>query len=508
VLRDTARSVEIEISKIMREFAYDEEIYQTFKKYFETNFKAELKNKILDDEAVKIVRDTEEGYKKMGMHLSKKDKKTLLQIKNKITKLASEYEKLATANYAKGQYFKKEELKGIPENIIQNFKFDEKKKKYFVRILPTEMSYVSKYCEIEDTRKKLAEIAALGVGDKNTKKLAEVLKLRNQMSKMVGYKTFAELAVSKEMVSSPREIDIFLKGLLRKLNPFFKKEKKKDLQILTSWQKKNLLGKRQSKKLQSWNWMFAENLSKENELKVKEEEYKPYFELENSIEVLFKIWKEFFNVGTEKVEGFEFFHKTERVYKFKDLRTGESLGYGVFDLFPREGKYGHACMNNVSHEKLIYLVCNFMQNTSGKNLLSFNDVVTLFHEAGHFLHFLLMKPKYQASRHVSNDFVEIPSQFFENFVMDENFVKENFKHFETGETMPDRLLKKVPKLSKKGEASAWVIQSMYSLFDQELHGKNTSKYFKNFKQIDKLFGGLYEKSFNRSNRAIFFGCFC
>lgn len=490
-LQEEARKVELELETIIRKFAYDEEMYNVFKKYF-----VKHKKEVLGDEEKKIVEDANKSYIKMGMALDKKTKKVLMDKQNKISKLVSDFEKLATLNYVKGLYFSLEELAGVPEGIIKNFKYDEKKKKYFVSIRPTEMSNVVKYCVVESTRKRLTELSAYGVGDVNTKKFAEILKLRSEIAQILGFKTYASLSMSEEMVSTEKEAIEFLQKFLKEVTPTFKKDKIEELTALKEQEKS-------AKKLNTWNWAYATNLNKEKTLKVKEEEFKPYFELESCLQVLFGIWSDIFGVTTSEIKGEIFFDESARVYEFKDKKSGSLLGTGVFDLFPRAGKYGHACMNDISkthvdllgnrQASLIYLICNFMQDKSGKTLLSFNDVITLFHEGGHFLHFLLMKNKYISSGSVSNDFVEIPSQFHENFLLNEKFVQKNFKHFESGKSMSKDLLSKVVKIGTKGEASTWVIQTMYSLFDQEVHGKNISKYAKNFKELDNLYEKMFAK---------------
>jgi Zn-dependent oligopeptidase len=222
--------------------------------------------------------------------------------------------------------------------------------------------------------------------------------------------------------------------------------------------------------------------------------------------VLFNIWEKQFDLKTEIVTDKKFFHKTEKVYKFTDAKTKESLGFGVLDLFPRQGKYGHACINNIQNavtcvdgvinERLVFMVCNFLENKNGPVLLSFNDVITLFHEAGHFLHFLLIKTKYRSSYNISNDFVEIPSQFFENYILNEKFVSENFFHFKTKQKMPPNLLKSISKLGQGDLATSFQVQTVYSIFDQGIHGKSILRYANNFKLIDNYFEKIYKKIIN------------
>jgi Zn-dependent oligopeptidase len=104
-----------------------------------------------------------------------------------------------------------------------------------------------------------------------------------------------------------------------------------------------------------------------------------------------------------------------------------------------------------------------------------------------------MKNSYLSTGQTSRDFVEIPSQFHEGFLSDKQFVSENFKHFETGERMPDLLVDNITKMNSRGEMYSWVRTSLASLFDQEIHGKNLSLFTKDKKKIDKLFNSLWAK---------------
>jgi Zn-dependent oligopeptidase len=128
-IQNVARKVELELSKILSEFVYDKLVYEKFINYYKGNFKKEKKT--LTGEQIKIVEDANKGYKKIGMHLDDKSKNLLLSKKNRMSKLAQEFDLLLVENYKKGMWLKKEELAGIPEENFANFKYDEKKKKYF-----------------------------------------------------------------------------------------------------------------------------------------------------------------------------------------------------------------------------------------------------------------------------------------------------------------------------------------------------------------------------------------
>ncbi len=499
-IRKAARKVELEVSKILSEFAYNEDLYQKFNYFFKNQF--QIEKKTLSVEEIKIVEDMEKGYKKMGMHLNKKAKKKLLDLKNKANKIAQDFEVLHTKNYERGLWFKKVELEGIPENYFSGFKYDDKMKKYFINCSGsdrqgTDYPILKKFCTNFATREKATICNEQSVGNVNTKKFAQILKIRCEIVKILGFKTWAELATSDEMMNKPVEIVIFLEDLISKLKPDLVKQFQKI--------EKTLL---QSKlKLSTTTLALGEETVKKNEIKINEAEYKPYFEVENVIKVIFKTWENLFDIKTELVSDFKLMHTDTTFYKFSDLKTGEFFGYGCLDLFPRVGKYGHACVADIFKKSITvagdkrvgftYLICNFKKNNTneygGKTFIALADMMTLYHEAGHMLHMILMKNSFVSTGQTSRDFVEIPSQFHENFLLNKEYVNENFKHFETGEDMDEEMLENIKSFFVKNENSAWVRTSLLALYDQELSGKNILKYASNFKLLDKKFEDMWKK---------------
>lgn len=497
-IRDLGMKVELELSKILSEFAYDEEMYKQFKSYYELNFQKEKSENILTVEEIKIVEDSKIGYEKMGMHLAKKDKKKLLNIKNKINKLAQEYDVNTTKNYEIGIFFSKDKLGGISEDYIKSFKYDEKKKKFWVNCsgrddIGTDYPIIKKYCTVKETREKVTFLNESSVGEKNNKKLREILKLRNEIIKMLGQKNWSNFVVKEEMMNEPKKIVAFLKSLIEKLTP----------QYLTEKSKIEILLKERGEKLTTASYAFGKNLLSKKDSSINEDLYKPYFELNSVLSVLFKTWENLFDIKAEFIKDVKILHEDTLFYKFTDTKSGDLLGHGILDLHPRTGKYGHACvadifkkyesMDDKKHAGLTYLICNFKKVVEGKTFITISDMNTLYHEAGHMLHMILMKNKYISTSSTSRDFVEIPSQFHENFLLNKNFVAENFRHFETGEKMPKDLVNNLDKIGKKGESHSWIRTSLASLFDQEIHSNNILKYSGNKNSIDNLFESLWKK---------------
>lgn len=494
--RDTSMKVELELSKLLSEFAYDQDLYKQFVKYYTTNYQDE-KN-ILNGEDRKVVEDQKKSYDKMGMGLSKGSKKKLLRLKNKITKLAQEFDKNTTKNYEIGLFLEKEELAGVPEEYLKSFKYDDKKKKYFVNCsgrddLGTDYPILKKYCTNPKTREKITFLNESGVGEKNNKKLREILKLRSQIKDILGFKTWAHLSMDDEMMNDPKKVKNFLQELIKSLAPEFSKFRNKVADVL----------KKNDEKLSTASFAYGKKLLNDVEVEIKEDDYRPYFELETVLNVMFKTWEELFDVKTELVSGRTFFDKNAKFYKFTDAQTGNLLGHGIYDLHPRPGKFGHAGVANFfpkythpdrSREAaLVYLICNFKKADNGPTFLSLSDMNTLYHEAGHLLHDILMQNNYISTSTVSRDFAEIPSQFHEGFLSDHNFISSNFRHYETGEKMSKLLIKNISKMNSRGESYSWVRTSLAALFDQEINSGNILNFVSNKTKIDDYFNQLYTK---------------
>lgn len=491
-IREISRTEVLRIVNLFDVFSYNEDLYKVLKAYFDIFYKKEKKT--LTKEEIKIVSDTMRSYKNKGMHLSKEKRDLLIKLNSKIDKIASDFNLACTKNYEKGIWFSKEELSGVPESIVSGLKFE--KNKYFVSaFLASQYVVVKKYATNKNTRIKLTKMNEAGVGPVNTKRLGEILKLRAEVSKILGFKTFSDLAMSEQMVSDPKLAKKFLEDLAKNLSKKLKTEKEDSEKVLARF----------GEKLNSSNILFAENILQNEKVKLNLEELSEYFEYEKTLKAMFDIWEKYFGVVSSFERKLKVFGEDVEVYSFKDKKTGESLGTAIFDLFPREGKYGHACVESINqryfdkenklHSTTAILVCNFNKNKNGKTLLDMQSVSTLFHEGGHLLHVLLGKNNYTTtgSFNTSIDFIEIHSQFLENFPTTQIAVNEIAKHYQNNSLLPVNLLEKIKYADDYFGGLSYTRQSVQSLFDLEIHGKNILKYANNPSLMDSLFAKLSEK---------------
>lgn len=496
-LRKVAREEKVKIAAEITKYSFNEIVYNKFKIYFDKYFKSEKEFGKLNTEEIKVIEDLQKVYQKKGMHLPKKDKKVLIGKINKITKLASKFDANCTKNYTKGVWFRKEELVGVPEDVINNYKFDDKKKKYFVSVVPSVMLPVMKFCTNTNTRKKIAEISQAGVGEPNNKLFREILKLRSDISKMLNFKTFSHMTMDTQMVSKPDEAIKFCKSLIANMKKQFLNDKKK----LSTYLPKG-------EKLSYYNISFVENLAMRKELNVDQNEIKKYFEFQNTLDAMFGIWEKYFGVQIKFERNLNEVHEDVQLYSAYDKLTNLKIGTAIFDLFPRGGKYGHACVEqmqprvkNESGEVYMpstMMLCNFQKDKAGKTLLSVDDVSTLFHEGGHMLHVLVGKSNFTSMSPFSTaiDFVEIPSQFMENFLTDKVTSSEIARHVDTDESLNSDLIKKIKLIEDFMPAWSFTGHTTNALFDLELHNKNILKYANKKGEIKKLYEIFSKKYIN------------
>jgi Zn-dependent oligopeptidase len=434
-IREVARKEQLIIDKDFNKLAYNEDVYKVYKYYFEKNFKKQKSN--LTEEEIKIVEDCMLGYKRIGMHLPKAKKDKLQKINNEISKLSSLYNKDCAEYYKKGVWFTKGELVGVDENFIKSLKVDEKSEKLFISsTLTSHRLTVLSQCENEETRTKLELDFEKGANKKNLDRLAQTLKLRQEKIKILGYKDFISYQTEEQIINSETKILKFLNQVKLGLKDRTKAEFK---EIADNF----------DLKINMANIYFIENQLRLKKVGLDLKKVSEYFELEHTLESLFNIWEKYFGLKTEHVCDVPIFGDA-KLYKFTDVKTGQDVATAIFDLHPRDGKYGHACVaslkkryvKNENGEEVLnvvngILICNFAKSKEGVTLLNFNDLTTLFHEAGHMLHKILTKNNYVSTgmSGVSTDFVEIPSQFFENFVTSKEGLQMTSKHYLTGEVL-------------------------------------------------------------------------
>jgi oligopeptidase A len=307
----------------------------------------------------------------------------------------------------------------------------------------------------------------------NSAVIAEILALRLEESKLLGYNNFGEVSVVAKMAKSPAEVITFLRDLAKRARPFAEK----DVADLRAFAAEHL----NWKDPQPWDFPYIAEKLKEARYSFSEQEVKQYFTAPKVLAGLFKIIETLFEVAIRKDEAPVW---KPGVQFFRIERAGVLVGQFYLDQPARSGKRGGAWMDDVRARWLrpdtgalqtpvAHLVCNFADGVGGKPaLLTHDDVTTLFHEFGHGLHHLLSQINERDVSGISGvewDAVELPSQFMENFCWEWDVLKHMTAHVDTGEPLPRALFDKMLAAKNFQSGMQTLRQVEFSLFDMLLH---------------------------------------
>jgi oligopeptidase A len=307
----------------------------------------------------------------------------------------------------------------------------------------------------------------------NSALISEMLALRLEESRLLGFHNFGELSVAPKMADSPEQVITFLRDLAVKARPFAEK----DLVDLRAFARQDL----HLNDPQPWDWAYIGEKLKEARYAFSEQEVKQYFTAPKVLAGLFKIVETLFDVQLRQDEA-PVWHPNVKFYRIE--REGQLVGQFYLDPAARQGKRGGAWMDDVRtrwlrpdtgklQTPIAHLVCNFADSVDGKPaLLTHDDVTTLFHEFGHGLHHLLTQVNERDVAGISGvewDAVELPSQFMENFCWEWDVLRHMTAHVDTGEPLPRALYDKMLAAKNFQSGMQTVRQIEFSLFDMLLH---------------------------------------
>ena len=341
----------------------------------------------------------------------------------------------------------------------------------------TSFTPVLQYCENRELRKQLLmDYTTRGNHDNENDNKAVIIRemeLRIERAKLFGYDNPADYILADCMAKNHQTVDAFLASVWAPSLEAAKREAA-ELQALLD---QDLPGE----KLQPWDWWFYAEKLRKAKYDLDEEELKPYFELNNVRKGAFGVATKLYGLQFEKLENMPIYNPEVEVFKVTEA-DGSLVGILYTDYFPRAGKRPGAWMNNilpqyidaegVDHRPVIINVGNFNKPTAGNpSLLSMDDVETLFHEFGHALHGLLSKAHYKSlsGTNTPRDFVELPSQFMENYAYEPEVLKTYAFHYETGEVIPDELIEKINKASAFNQGFVTTELLSASILDMDFH---------------------------------------
>ena len=463
------------LTEYSTELSQNEEIYNVFKEI------QQVEQDSLNQEQNKVLKDALQSFELSGVGLEKSKKERLaeinLELSDKTTQFAQNLLKATDAYEMIIDDF--EDVKELPKSDLAAAK-DEVKGKVVYKFTLQQPSFVAfmTYSKNRELKEKLYK-AYTTRAPQNDELIEDILALRDEEAKILGFKNFAELSLAPKMAEKPSDVTDFLEELAKNSKP----QAEKEFKALGEFAKSiGFAGE-----LESWDVAYYSEKLKIASLDVADEAYMPYFEKNRVVKGLFDFVHKLFGISF-KLADTPTWHKSSNAY---DLFQGdEKIARIYIDLEARKGKRGGAWMNdwvthhlNSADEKILpvaYIVANFAPGTEDNpSLLKPSDVVTLFHEMGHALHHMLSRvnePYVSGINGVEWDAVEFPSQFLENFAYESEVLKGFAYHHESGEVLSDEMIEKL-KISKNFESALGMMRQLeFALFDMRVHmGKNSVK---------------------------------
>lgn len=469
--RDAANDLQMQISQYMVDVATRRDVYKAIREYTDTNPR-------LDPVQAKLVKEMLIGFKNSGMDLNDADLEKFKALNKEKAEYIIKFDK-NIQEYKDPLAVTQEQLQGLGEDYIQKLsKTDDGK--YLVTLDYPDYVPFMQNADDEQARKELEFKFNRRGGQENVDLLEKTLTLRREIARLLGYKNHAELRLEDRMAKNPKTVMAFLKDLQKKLKPLGKKEDKEMIAYKNSKTGKN------SRTLYSWESGYWSNKFRKENLELDSEKIKEYFPSQVVIDGMLDLFGGVFGITFEPVN-IPVWHPDVKAFKIKDKASGELVAYFYMDLYPREGKYKHAaCFGLVEGEEkqdgtyqnpFVAIVAN-LNKPSGDtpSLLKHSEVETLFHEFGHVLHNALTKAKYSAfsGTSVSWDFVEAPSQMLERWAWDPQVLKKISRHYQTGESLPDDLIKRMIAAKNFGAGGMYLRQDFFAQYDMTLHTADTT----------------------------------
>lgn len=348
------------------------------------------------------------------------------------------------------------DLAGLPDSAIGMAAHAAAEKGYeskwlFTLDYPSYVPFVQ-YADNRELREKIwRAFGSRAYGDDydNCGNIKEIVSLRDERAKLLGYKNHADYVLERRMAEKPQAVWEFLD----KLKDSYLSAAKKDLEELEEFAAEI----DSPSPLQPWDVGYYSEKLKQKLFDFSSEDFRPYFPLEKVLDGCFAHFSKLFDIRFERNEAYPVWHKDVTAYDVFDKQTGTFTGTFYADFFPRSGKKPGAWMTSYRDQGLFHgkverpviaIVCNFTKPTADKpSLLTFGEVETLFHEMGHAMHGMLADTTYAslAGTNVLWDFVELPSQLQENWCYKKETLDMISGHYETGEKIPQDLIDKLNK---------------------------------------------------------------
>lgn len=460
---------------------FDQDLFERIRSVYNKR-----KDSNLTGEQLTLLEKTYTAFVRNGALLSDSDKQKLRELDQKLSALSLEFSvnALKAVKAFALEVTDRNDLDGLPEAVIHAAaecaaRRGKPDSWVFTLDAPSYgpfMKYASSRSLREYMFKARASVAYKDSGFDNSEIVKQIAILRHERARLLGYSSHADFVLEQSMAGSRENVYKLLEELYEASRPVAEKElcEVADFRF-------ELEGVRD---LQRWDFAYYAEKMKKRRFNIDETTLRPYFLLENCIKGMYLVAQKLYNLSFREVSNIPVYHPDVKTYEVYEETTGQYIGLLYLDLFPRDGKRQGAWMasyrrqfvkNGVDHRPHVSIVCNFTPPVEDQPaLLSFDEVSTLFHEFGHALHGLLSQCNYRtlSCTSVYRDFVELPSQVLENWLMEKECLDLFAAHYKTGEPIPEEIVRHLRESATFLQGSGTLRQLSLGLLDMAWHDGN------------------------------------
>ena len=443
----------------------------------------------LTKEQQRLLQDSYDSFVRNGANLNEVDKQKYRQLTSELGVLSLQFSqnKLKDLNAFTLHITDEAELEGLPESAVDAAKEEAKSRNLegwvFTLQAPSYGPFLT-YSAKRELRKQMYmaynTICTHDNENNNLDIVKQIVNHHREIAQLLGYKTYADYTLVKRMAQNSETVYNLLNQLLKAYKPTAKKEVEEVRKMA-----KEMTGNEQFE-LQPWDFGYYSNKLKERDYNINSEMLRPYFELSKVKKGVFGLATKLYGISFKLNKDIPVYHPDVEAYEVFD-KDGKYLAVLYCDFHPRKSKKSGAWMtsykeqwidkNGVNSRPHVSVTMNLTKPTAEKpSLLTLGEVETFLHEFGHSLHGMFANTKYKSlsGTNVYWDFVELPSQFMENYAVEKDFLNTFAFHYQTGEPLPDELIQRIVKSRNFNVAYACLRQLSFGLLDMAYYTKETA----------------------------------
>ena len=437
-------------------------LYKAFNDYLENQGQTER----LNGQERYFLQETMKDFKREGLNLPEDQLNEVKKLKKEITHLSFDFEKNIASDKS-SMLVEVKDLAGVDEHFVNNL--TQEAGKYLLKCDYPTCEEVMNNCHVGETRKAFYLLFNNRACPQNVELLQEIIAKRDELAKKLSFESFAALNIDSEMARTPARVQSFLDDLLQKSSNKMTQE----FDLLRN----NIpdgIELDEQQRINPWDYSYIKSNYKKKHFNIDERVLAEYFPVQKALEGMFAIYQNFLGLEFKVVTPDWTWHDEVQLIQIYDKETHKLRGYLFLDLYPRDDKYSHACYlplvapqlrknlltGEIENIPSVGVVIANLPRASKERpaLFKHHDVETFFHEFGHAMHGYLGRTELAtfAGTAVKRDFVELPSQMFEEWMFDKEALRGVSSHYKTGESLPDDLLDK--KIALKRFDSGYFVQ--------------------------------------------------